>query len=309
MRFSLLNPAFMASLSLFAAMSQAWGAKYPNVNHQSKVKDLMAKANYDHAESWLETFTNFHNRHYLSEFGALAGIWLFEEIKKVTSPSPSIETIKIEHNFNQSSIIVRIPGEKDSTVIVSTYYDTFAGYRSARAPGATDNASTVVAFLEALRVISMKKKLNLRNTLEFHFYAGSHGGFYGAQQIISAYHKEKKNIVALLHQANVGYSPTGKINLYTDHSDVDLRRYVGHVAVHYSDGIGPLGACGYLCGDHVIARSRGFPTAYVTGDWETPWYVGGKDDSMEKVDPSAVLRHAKFTIAFAIETSLNKIGK
>jgi leucyl aminopeptidase len=97
-----------------------------------------------------------------------------------------------------------------------------------------------------------------KNTLEFHFYAGEEGGLLGSQAVFSNYRTAGKNVLAFVNQDMAGYSPSGKVSVYTDYVDSALTAYVRLVATQYSGSAPTSDECGYACGDHASARANGF---------------------------------------------------
>lgn len=65
-----------------------------------------------------------------------------------------------------------------------------------------------------------------------------------------------------MNQDMTGYSPSGKISVYTDYVDSSLTAYTRLIVNGYI-GSSTADACGYGCSDHASARSNGFPAAYV----------------------------------------------
>ena len=143
-------------------------------------------------------------------------------------------------------------------VIVSAHYDSTGGSSSARGPGADDNGSGVVTLLEALRVLA-NAGFKPKNTIEFHFYGGEEGGLLGSQAVFSSYKSSRKTVLAVLNQDMTGYSPSGKISIYTDYVDSALTAYARVIATAYI-GATTSDVCGYGCSDHASARSNGFRT-------------------------------------------------
>jgi leucyl aminopeptidase len=141
-------------------------------------------------------------------------------------------------------------------VIVSAHYDSTGGSSTARGPGADDNGSGVVVLLEALRVLA-NAGFKPKNTLEFHFYAGEEGGLLGSQAVFSSYKASGKKVLAVVNQDMAGYSPSGKLSIYTDYVDSALTAYTRVVATAYT-GATTSDTCGYGCSDHASARSNGF---------------------------------------------------
>lgn len=117
--------------------------------------------------------------------------------------------------------------------------------------------------MEALRVLA-NSKFKPKNTIEFHFYAGEEGGLLGSAAIYANYKAAQKTVLAFMNQDMTGYSPSGKISIYTDYVDAGLTAYVRKIAVQYSGLATTSDKCGYACSDHGSAYSNGFRKFYLT---------------------------------------------
>ncbi|KAK4187064.1 putative aminopeptidase [Podospora australis] len=282
----------------------AQAVTYPTaVSRQTQVNALLPSVSTTNPQSWLTTLTNYYNRYYRSTYGTQAGTWLYNTVVSVASANPAITVTKFTHSFNQPSIIAKIPGNSTNLVIVSAHYDSTGGSSSARGPGADDNGSGVVVILEALRVLA-NNRFKGKDTLEFHFYGGEEGGLLGSQAVFSNYKSTGKTVLAVVNQDMAGYSPSGKISIYTDYVDSALTAYTRVVATAYT-GATTSDVCGYGCSDHASARSNGFPAAYVCDEpisTSSP-YIHSPNDALSTIQWPTVLRHAKFTVAFLVEAS------
>ncbi|KAL2061552.1 hypothetical protein VTL71DRAFT_6929 [Oculimacula yallundae] len=278
---------------------------YPStLTHQTEANALIAKLNTTGPKSWLTTLTNFLNRYYRSATGTQAGTWLLAQVKSVASSNSAITVTTFTHSFNQPSIIAKIPGTSSGIVIVGAHYDSTGGSATARGPGADDNGSGVVTILEALRVIAASG-FKPKNTLEFHFYAGEEGGLLGSSQVFANYASTGKNVLAVVIQDMTGYSPSGKVSVYTDYSDSGLVAYVRKIVTQYTGITYTTDKCGYGCSDHASAYSRGFPASYVCDEvmaTSSP-YIHTANDALSTIMWDAVLRHTKFTVGFLIEAA------
>ncbi|KAK0728806.1 hypothetical protein B0T26DRAFT_699379 [Lasiosphaeria miniovina] len=278
---------------------------YPtSVSHQTVANPLIAQVSTTQPKSWLTTLTNFYNRYYKSTYGTQAGTWLLSTVTSVASANPAITVSQFTHSaFNQPSIIAKIPGNTTNIVVVSAHYDSTGGSSTARGPGADDNGSGVVVILEALRVLA-NAKFKGKDSLEFHFYAGEEGGLLGSAAVWANYKAAAKSVYAVVNQDMAGYSPSGKISIYTDYVDSALTAYTRIVASAYT-GTTTSDACGYGCSDHASARSNGFPAAYVCDEVMSTSdpYIHSSSDAYSTIMWDAVLRHAKFTVAFLVEAS------
>ena len=137
------------------------------------------------------------------------------------------------------------------------HYDSTGGSSTAKGPGADDNGSGVVTLLEALRVIA-NAKFAPKNTIEFHFYGGEEGGLLGSSAVFKSYSSAGKTVLAVVVQDMTGYSPSGKVSVYTDYSDSGLVAYVRKCVTQYTGLTYTTDVCGYGCSDHASAYSNGF---------------------------------------------------
>ncbi|KAK4195741.1 putative aminopeptidase [Triangularia verruculosa] len=283
---------------------QARAVTYPtSVSKQAQANPLINLVSTTQPQSWLTTLTNFHNRYYRATYGTEAGTWLYNTLVSLVAVNPAITVTRFTHSFNQPSIIVKIPGNTTDLVIVSAHYDSTAGSTTARSPGADDNGSGVVVLMEALRVLA-NNRFKGKDTLEFHFYGGEEGGLLGSAAVFANYKSTGKSVLAVVNQDMAGYSPSGKISIYTDYVDSALTAYVRVVATAYT-GATTGDRCGYGCSDHASARSNGFPAAYVCDEVmasSTP-YIHTANDALSTIMWPAILRHTKFTVAFLVEAS------
>lgn len=232
--------------------------RYPtSLSHTDEADRLIAGVSNVNPQAWLTALTNFNNRHYRSSTGTEASTWVFNTATTLASANPSITVRRVAHSaFNQPSVIVRIPGQTSSLVIVGAHLDSTAGSATARSPGADDNGTGTVNALEALRVLA-SARFAPKNTLEFHFYAGEEGGLLGSADVFRQYRSQGASVLAFLNTDMSGYSPGGKVVVYQDNVDAGLTSYVTLIAQQHTGTIN-TSRCGYGCSDHASARSNGF---------------------------------------------------
>ncbi|KAK0388880.1 hypothetical protein NLU13_5123 [Sarocladium strictum] len=289
------------SLSAIAARQ----GRYPtSLSHIDEANRLIAGVNNSNPQSWLTTLTNFNNRHYRSSTGTEASTWVFNTATNLSKANPSITVRRVTHSaFNQPSVIVRIPGQTSSLVIVGAHFDSTAGSSAARSPGADDNGTGTVNALEALRVLA-NARFTPKNTLEFHFYAGEEGGLLGSADIFRQYRSQGASVIGFLNTDMSGYSPGGRVVVYQDNVDTGLTSYVTLIAQQYAGTTG-TSRCGYGCSDHASARSNGFPSAFVSSE---PFASSNPNihtsrDAYSTINWASVLRHSKLNIGFLVEAS------
>lgn len=163
---------------------EATNVTVPNApSHTDAVKPLLKHIDMQFMRENLYTFTMFHNRYYKSQSGLEASMWLHYTVWRELGYSGACDngaTMRIfKHSFEQRSLIARIPGRTNKTVVVGAHLDDLNLLDfSARSPGADDNGSGVMSVLAAMRAVLHDQKLvkgDQENTLEFHFYAANEG--------------------------------------------------------------------------------------------------------------------------------------
>ena len=189
--------------------------KFPKkLAFQDDIKPLLKNLEKSIIKQHLEHFTLFHNRFYASPHGAASSKWLFHLIEETISKTGAFEygiTIKpFEHSYAQHSIIVTIPGQSNSTIVIGAHQDSInhAFPMTGRAPGGDDDGSGTMTTLEVLRVLLGSKELlegKAENTIEFHWYAAEEGGLLGSQAIWKEYEKEGRDVKAMLQQDMTGF--------------------------------------------------------------------------------------------------------
>lgn len=162
----------------------------------------------------LEHFSSFHTRYYKSSTGIESANWLYGRASEIVEKSGAAKygaTVeKFEHPWGQFSIIARIPGQSDKTVVLGAHQDSINLFFPSffAAPGADDDGSGTVTILEALRGLLQAPEVvnaSLPNTIEFQWYSAEEGGLLGSQALFSQYKKEGRDVRAMLQQDMTGY--------------------------------------------------------------------------------------------------------
>jgi leucyl aminopeptidase len=220
-------------------------APYPSkFKYEENIKRLIPQLNWENIKKNLEYYSTFHTRFSETETGEDAAEWLFSQVADVVKNSGKngVTVEMFPHAlFIQDSIIVRVPGRSNRTVVIGGHLDSVnsANRTGARAPGVDDNASGTFVILEAMRVLLSDKDFGpskLQNTIEFHWYAAEEGGLRGSQDIFTQYAAAGRDIWAMLQQDMVGYTKAtldaGKpesFGLITDFTDATLNEYLTRV--------------------------------------------------------------------------------
>jgi leucyl aminopeptidase len=231
-------------------------APYPNkFKYGENIRRLIPNLSWDNIKKNLEHYSSYHTRFSETETGAEAAEWLFGQVADVVKQSKKdgVTAEMFPHAaFPQKSVIVKVPGRSNRTVIIGGHLDSVnsADRIGGRAPGVDDNGSGSFVILEAMRLLLSDKDFGpskLQNTVEFHWYAAEEGGLRGSQDIFTQYAAAGRDVWAMLQQDMVGYTQAtldaGKpesFGLITDFTDAPLNEYLSRVISEVSSRKRPL---------------------------------------------------------------------
>ena len=294
--------------------------RYPSSPSYNKtVKSLASSLSKEKMHSHLETFTAFHTRYYKSHYGIESATWLYGQVNDTINAANASKygaTVeKFAHPWGQFSIIARVPGQTNHTVVIGAHQDSINLFLPSllAAPGADDDGSGTVTILEAFRTLLQDPSVaagNATNTLEFHWYSAEEGGLLGSQAIFSSYQKNDRDIKAMIQQDMTGYvaktlaaGEPESVGVITDFVDPALTEFVKSVVTTYCDIPYVLTKCGYACSDHASASKYGFPSAFVIeSDFKySDSKIHTTEDKLEYLSFDHLLQHAKMTLGFAYE--------
>jgi len=286
---------------------------------QKELVPLMKNLSKTNLRETLTEFTSFHTRYYKSDYGKQSSAWLLETVSKVIEHAGAdkygVHAKHFPHSWGQNSVIVTIPGQNESTVVIGAHQDSINLFLPSilSAPGADDDGSGSMTILEALRVLLSSGDViegKARNTIEFHWYSAEEGGLLGSQAIFSSYEKEGRDIKAMLQQDMTGYihktieaGEPESVGVITDFVDEGLTEYIKTVITEYCDIPYTLTKCGYACSDHASASKAGYPSAFVIeSDFKySDQHIHTSDDLIKYLSFDHMLQHAKLTLGLVYE--------
>ncbi|CAM1509128.1 Fc.00g028670.m01.CDS01 [Cosmosporella sp. VM-42] len=289
-------------------------ASFPDaIAETAAVQALFPKLNQNRTRDNLVTFSNFHNRYYNSTYGQDSAAWLLGQVNSIVSGSGArgVNVTTFVHAFKQPSIIAKIPGQSDKTIVVGAHQDSINVFdrMAGRAPGADDNGSGAMGTLEAFRTILTDSRIasnQAANSIEFHWYAGEEAGLLGSGAIFQQYSQDGKDVKAMLCQDMTGYvkpDTTEIMGIITDNADPSLTAFLKKVIAAYSKLPTVDSECGYACSDHASATKFGYPSAFAVESTFEDSYpsIHTPSDVIDYVNFDHVMEFVKVVIGFAYE--------
>lgn len=290
-----------------------------NATLQEEVAPLAEHLDKASLQAHLEKLTSFHTRYYKSDYGRQSSEWLLGQVKKIVGEANGFKHgITVEHfphSWGQNSIITRIPGQTNRTIVVGAHQDSINLFLPSilAAPGSDDDGSGTVTILEALTALLQSDDIKAgkaANTIEFHWYSAEEGGLLGSQAIFSTYEKAGNDVRAMLQQDMTGYvqgtldaGGVESVGVIVDYVDPALTDFIKKIIVAYCDIPYVETKCGYACSDHASASKAGYPSAFVI---ESSFDLSDKhihstDDLIKYLSFDHMLQHARMTLGFVYE--------
>ncbi|RPA87780.1 Zn-dependent exopeptidase [Ascobolus immersus RN42] len=296
--------------------------EYPDKpQFQDKVNTVLKTLRKENMRANLEKFTSFHTRYYKSDYGKQSGDWLFQRVQTTLPEDHQTEfdVKQFAHRWQQSSLIARIPGRTNKTVVIGAHQDSINLFLPSflAAPGADDDGSGTVTILESFRAITNSDlmKDGLENTLEFHWYSAEEGGLLGSQDIFRSYERDGREVVAMLQQDMTGFIQKTldaglpeSVGVITDFVSKPLTDFIKKIIEEYCDIPYVETECGYACSDHASASKAGYPSAFVIESSfdKSDDHIHTTEDKIEYLSFDHMIQHAKLTVGLALELALHK---
>ncbi|KAJ6256973.1 hypothetical protein Dda_7856 [Drechslerella dactyloides] len=301
-----------------------------NSNTTVRIRALTARVSTTTLRDDVTALAAFRTRYYKSPQGREAAVWLqrrllagFADPRLYRDRGGGVGgrrgsdkvTVKLfEHGWQQPSVIARVQGRTNVTVILAAHIDSVNFYLPSllHAPGANDDAAAIAALISAFTLLTQPfPPPSLENTLEFHFYAAEEAGFRGSAAVLGAYNAARRTVHSLLQFDAIGIpDATPAIAVaaeYLPQATTDgYEAYIGHLASKYLDVPAVATACGYACSDHASAVRFGYAGALVTGrrldgegaDADASHTAG---DKIAMLDFEHIARFAKLAVAYGYD--------
>lgn len=283
----------------------------------AQVAALIKEVSAIRMEGTIRHLSSYQNRYYQSQYGAQSAQWIFEQFEKEKSRRSDIEVEKIQHSFQQPSVIARIKGKNpdlaSQIVVIGGHQDSinqesFFPRPQDRAPGADDNASGIAVVLEVFRVLS-QSGFRPQRTIEFMAYAGEERGLLGSQAIARDYRSKNRQVVGVMQlDMTMFHRDSRQMTLISDHTQPELNRFTGQLIDEYVKVPWGEAPCGYACSDHASWTGSGYASVF---PFESPVNernskIHTTRDTLDLLDFEHGGHFARLAIAFAVELSLIK---
>lgn len=286
-----------------------------SIDQSDKVNKMITHVDEFSIRSMIEKLSSFHTRYYTSDDGVKSQKWLLNHWKEIAGARSDISVDFFNHkNWPQPSVILTVQGtsNKDEVIVIGGHADSIAanwlgmGSKTARSPGADDNASGISTITEALKAL-VKSNYQPKRTIKFMAYAAEEVGLKGSKEIAKSYKKEGINVIGKIQFDMTNFNGTGSqdIVMMSDFTNKAQNEFVGKLIDQYVQAPWGYDKCGYGCSDHASWHSQGFPA---TMPFEARFKdmnskIHTKNDTIEQSNGTAdhAVKFAKLAISYMVE--------
>lgn len=237
-----------------------------SVNRDELVTKLLTQVSEPKILSFIEYFSSYFTRYYLSKEGVKAMIDLSNRWAKLTSHRSDVE-VKLHYHddWPQPSVILTIKGSTDEKIIIGGHGDSIntddEGIHSA-SPGADDNASGISVITEVIRVL-VDNNYKPKNDITFMAYSAEEVGLRGSMEIAKEYADAGTIVKGVLQIDGVNFNGSDiQIALIEDNTDQKQNHFIGSLIDKYLNVSWGYDTCEYACSDHYSWSYNGFIASY-----------------------------------------------
>jgi hypothetical protein len=300
---------------------------YPKTLNPEIVKPILNKISTKKIQNELTHFIDElpSDRYYKSNNGEKAALYIKEYLENLIDNNDIKEDIfevqLFDHVWKQPSIIFKIRGKGTSTnnkiIIIGCHIDSINFKFYQEAPGVDDNLSGIVTVIQAIKhlIKEIKIGINLKNSVEFHFYAAEEVGSLGSTEILRDYRTSKNiEVLAMLQQDMTGYITKSiesgekeHFGIITDYASSNLMNFTKLIIENYCEIPYLETECGKICSDHISGLMYGYPSIYVLEskvELSNP-FIHSIHDTIDKIDFNHMSEHLKLVIGFVIELAIS----
>jgi hypothetical protein len=257
-------------LALFHLMDEAdhsftTSFSFPRIDAKSEIDGIITPnriiddVNPANLEKTIRDLSSFHTRHTESEFIDSVAYWLTEKLQSVCDTKVHVQNFTYTagetdddsdnnlssnhrqgpYSYNLKNLACEKPGKTNNTIMITAHYDSRAedvNNRTARAPGADDNASGVSALLEVARILS---NISLNYGITFVLFSGEEQGKWGSTYYADYIDETNVDLELLINLDMIGFSSQGSNDFLVEydsgHVVQDNNRYSRIVASFIKD--------------------------------------------------------------------------
>jgi len=244
---------------------------------EDKISEMLSQVDGKILYDYVETIQNFGEHPTGSEACEKVGEFLFNEFKSFGLNIEYFEWKK--GGYEGKNIIATLPGEDNSTVIISAHYDSYP-----TSPGADDDGSGIACLLMIAKIISNYK---FKHTVKFVAFSGEKQGMLGSQVYVKYLYENGEDVIADINVDTVAHTESKKggefIRVLSDEASLWITDIAEEMSYKYDIGLSLFRHGNFPAGDHQSFIDYGYEAVFfVEYDFNTNMHT--PNDTVEHIN-------------------------
>lgn len=244
---------------------------------EDKISEMLSQVDGKILYGYVETIQNFGEHPTGSEACEKVGEFLFNEFK---SFGLNVEYFEWKNGgYEGKNIIATLPGEDNSTVIISAHYDSYP-----TSPGADDDGSGIACLLMIAKIIS---NYEFKHTIKFVAFSGEEQGMLGSQVYVKYLYENGEDVIADINVDTVAHTESKEggelIRVLSDEASLWITDIAEEMSYKYDIGLSLFRHGNFPAGDHQSFIDYGYEAVFfVEYDFNTNMHT--PNDTVEHIN-------------------------
>ncbi len=257
---------------------------------EDKISEMLSQVDGKILYDYVETIQNFGEHPTGSEACEKVGEFLFNEFKSFGLNVEYFEWKK--GGYEGKNIIATLPGEDNSTVIISAHYDSYP-----TSPGADDDGSGIACLLMIAKIISNYK---FKHTVKFVAFSGEEQGMLGSQVYVKYLYENGEDVIADINVDTVAHTESKKggefIRVLSDEASLWITDIAEEMSYKYDIGLSLFRHGNFPAGDHQSFIDYGYEAVFfVEYDFNTNMHT--PNDTVEHINITYLKKVCRLMLA------------
>ncbi|HEC76030.1 MAG TPA: Zn-dependent exopeptidase M28 [Thermoplasmatales archaeon] len=257
---------------------------------EDKIKEIIEKVDANILENYVREIQNFGTHPTGSDECEEVADFIYNELNDI---GVSVEYFEWSKNgYEGKNIIATIPGETNSTVVITAHYDSYPG-----SPGADDDGSGVSCLLMSARILT---HYSFHHTIKFVFFSGEEQDSLGSQSYVRYLYDRGEDIIADINVDTVGHAISREggslIRVLVDESSIWISDVAEEICNKYDIGLNIYRHGNFGGSDHQSFIDYGYEAIFFV-EYEFNSNMHTSEDKIENMNMSYLLKSCKLVLA------------
>lgn len=266
-----------------------------------KIEQIIEKVDESILKNYVSIIQNFGTHPTGSEECEEVAKFIYDELNEIGLRVEYFEWSR--KGYEGKNIVATIPGERNSSVILSAHYDSYPG-----SPGADDDGSGVSCLLMGAKIL---REYSFQHTIKFVFFSGEEQGYLGSQEYVKYLYNKGEDVIADINVDTVGHAVSGEggnlIRTLTDESSIWISDVAEEICNEYDIGLNIYRHGNFGGSDHQSFIDYGYEAIFFV-EYEFNSNMHTSEDKIENMNFSYLSKACKLAIATTAKIADKNFG-